>query len=86
MKVHDERNAPLDGQAALDNSIPLSDDGEWRLGISCGQFVVLCRTRSGFFQGYVVGWNEINKQAQAELIRRGWTDSTGTLLRDELKY
>lgn len=67
---------------ALDNSIAISPDGQWRLGISCGQFVLLSMTRSGFFHGEVVSWNALDKKVQAELIHLGWTDSIGTILLD----
>ena len=82
--------APLDGRAALKNSIAISEaTTARRIGISCNQFVVLDRTQtmsSGSqpieeFHGHVRHWSELTQKMQAELIKNGLTSKIGKILK-----
>ena len=53
--------APKDGQEALDNSVPVKNkdgtDSKRRVGVSDGEFVVLCPTLDGEWHGHVRPWD-----------------------------
>ena len=61
---------PIDGQAALDNSIQIKPTSPRRLGYSNGQFVVLDETRPGLYHGHVPKLP--HKEARINNIIRKW--------------
>jgi hypothetical protein len=53
--------APKDGQFALDNSVPISQNTHRRIGLDCnGDFVVLDETSLGKFHGHIRKWGNAN--------------------------
>ena len=82
--------APLNGQAALDNSYTFSDTSRNRIGISCNQFVVLDWTQ-GFvyhdarqtetFHGHVREWKELTEDMRRALTRNGVATKGGKIIK-----
>ena len=68
---------PINGQAALDNSIQISPNSPRRIGVSDGQFVVLDQTSVGIFHGHVRTWNELTNQMQSALYKWGVVTKNG---------
>lgn len=79
--------APIDGQAALDNSVLIKGTSARRIGISNGQFVVLDRTLQGsnpsqdIYHGHVRTWKELNDKMQEALKEAGLVNSKGKIIR-----
>ncbi len=73
--------APVNGQEALDFSIPLGPNTPRRIGIDyeTGEFVVFHRTREGVYHGHVRTWGELTPQMQATLRRGGLVDKRGRI-------
>ena len=72
--------APIDGQGALNNSIPINDKSTGRIGISSGQFVVLKKTSEGLFHGHIRPWDELEDQMKNALRDNGLVNSKGKIL------
>ena len=70
---------PIDGQAALDNSFPISSNSHRRIGVSNGQFVVLPQTSPGVHHGYVVQWDELTNQMKSVLYQNGVVGKNGKI-------
>jgi len=70
---------PINGQAALDNSIQISTNSPRRIGVSGGQFVVLDQTSVGIFHGHVRTWNELTNQMQSVLYKWGVVTKNGKI-------
>ena len=68
---------PINGQAALDNSIQISPNAPRRIGVSNGQFVVLDQTSVGIFHGHVRTWNELTNKMQSVLYKWGVVTKNG---------
>jgi hypothetical protein len=74
---------PMNGQSAIEHSIPLKPTSPRRVGIdySKGQFVILDQHNlSGVFHGHVRGWSDLEPRARAALIQAGMTDARGRIL------
>jgi hypothetical protein len=73
--------APLDGQWALDNSIPVGDatDSKQRVGLSCEQIVILKWTSENLWHGFVVTWKEARSEVHNTLIAKGWANRRGKI-------
>lgn len=76
-----KNKAPIDGQAALDNSIPLGPNTDRRIGISNGEFVVLDKTSDGLYHGHVRSWDELTPKMQAVLRKAGLVDKKGNIIK-----
>ena len=74
-----KNKAPNNGQEALDNSIPISENTTRRIGISDGEFVVLDETTKGVFHGHVRSWNELSEKMKAVLIKAGKVNKKGKI-------
>ncbi len=74
---------PIDGQAALKNSLQISDNSSRRVGIDHAnkQIVVLMEHLPGIFHGFVVEWKELELRAQRVLQRLGLVTSRGRILK-----
>ncbi|MCM1315467.1 MAG: hypothetical protein NC244_08885 [Alistipes senegalensis] len=72
--------APSDGQAALDNSLPIGPNTKRRIGISNGEFVVLDNTIGNIFHGHVRPWKKLSQTMQAVLKRAGLVNKKGKIL------
>ena len=72
--------APKDGQAALDNSVPLNPDTtKRRIGISDGEIVVLDETSEGIFHGHVRNWDSLSDKMRSVLRREGMVNKKGKI-------
>jgi RHS repeat-associated protein len=74
--------APVNGQEALDFSIPISPNTSRRVGIDyqTGAFVVFDETMTGVFHGHVRTWNELTQRMQAALRTWGFVDKRGNIM------
>jgi len=61
--------APIDGQAALNNSFQVKDSSPRRIGISNNQFVILDQTLPGEYHGHVRTWKELTKRQDMNEVR-----------------
>lgn len=74
-----KNKAPIDGQRALDNSVPISDNTTRRIGISEGEFVVLDETMEKLFHGHVRSWKELSNAMKAALRKAGLVSKKGKI-------
>ncbi len=74
--------APINGQKALDNSLPIMGNTTRRVGISHGEFVVLDETRTGMkiFHGHVRKWKDLTVEMQNALRKTGLVNRKGKIL------
>jgi hypothetical protein len=77
--------SPIDGQMALDNSVPFNVKSNRRVGISKGEFVVMGETREGFYHGHVRPWDELEQEMKNALKKAGMANDKGKILKIELK-
>ena len=56
--------APINGQAAHNNSVQIKPTSPTRVGISNGQIVLLPQTTPGVYHGYVVSWDKLEQAAK----------------------
>jgi len=75
-----KNRAPIDGQAALDASLPLGPNTDRRIGISNGEFVVLDNTIDNIFHGHVRSWSKLTQLMQAVLRKAGLVNKKGKIL------
>ncbi len=68
---------PIDGQAALDNSIQIKPTSPRRIGTSNGQIVVLDKTMPGLYHGHVRAWGELTNSMRSVLIKGGLVSRKG---------
>jgi hypothetical protein len=75
--------APKNGQEALDNSIPFSDNSTRRVGIdyATNEFVVFAEHLPGKFHGWVAKWAELTPKMQRELRRFDMANKKGKILK-----
>ena len=73
--------APKNGQAALDNSIQVSQNSPRRIGISENEFVVLDQTTPGTYHGHVRTWEELTQTMKNVLIKAGKVTSKGKIIK-----
>lgn len=85
---------PIDGQAALDNSVQVKDTSPRRVGVdkANNQYVVLDRTRevpcgcgngsgvNSLFHGHVRSWDDLHPDMQGALQRANMADRRGRML------
>jgi hypothetical protein len=72
--------APSNGQAALDNSVPISaETTPRRIGISNGEIVVLDQTLNGTYHGHVRSWNGLTQPMKNALIDAGMATRKGKI-------
>ncbi|WP_309244900.1 T7SS effector LXG polymorphic toxin [Bacillus sp. WMMC1349] len=74
--------APIDGQAALNNSVSIGPNTNRRVGISHGEIVILDQTNPGVFHGHVRSWNELNPQMQSALRKAKLVNKKGKIIGD----
>ncbi len=79
--------APINGQAALDNSVQVKDTSPRRVGVDVAnnEIVVMDRTRilsdgSELFHGHVREWDKLHSEQQAALKKAGKVDRKGKML------
>lgn len=72
---------PKNGQAALDNSVPIKPTSTRRVGVdpSTDEIVVLDETfpGKGIYHGHVRSWNELTQEMKNALINAGLVDKRG---------
>jgi len=74
--------APIDGQLALDRSVAVigkSGRSTGRIGLSCGQIVVLKVTSIDLWHGYVVSFQEADDEVRSILQKMGWANKRGKM-------
>jgi hypothetical protein len=78
--------APINGQAALDNSVPVKDTAPRRIGVDTDseEFVVLDRTRTHAngdeeFHGHVRCWCDLHNDQQSALRKAGKVNGKGKI-------
>jgi len=71
--------APLNGQAALDNSVQVKSTSPRRVGVDKdnNEIVVLDEHLAGRFHGHVRPWNELTMAMKNALTNAGLTDRQG---------
>ncbi|GAF51522.1 hypothetical protein, partial [Rhodococcus wratislaviensis] len=76
--------APKNGQEALDNSVQVKDTSPRRVGVDSepGEFVILDEHGPGIYHGHVRKWDQLEQVQQNALIRAGYTDRRGNILRN----
>ncbi len=72
--------APIDGQAALDNSLPIGNNSTRRVGVSNGEIVVLDETSKGIFHGHVRTWKQLSNEMQSVLRKAGLANKKGKVI------
>jgi hypothetical protein len=75
--------APKNGQDALDLAIPVKETSPRRVGIDyeVSEFVIFDSHAPGRFHGHVRLWDELEQVQQNALVRWGFTDRRGRILR-----
>jgi hypothetical protein len=74
--------APINGQEALDNSVPVKTTSTTRrIGVSNGEIVVLDKTSEGVYHGHVRIWQELTDVMQNALIKAGLVNDKGKILK-----
>jgi hypothetical protein len=72
---------PTNGQAALDNSVPIKGTSTRRVGVdpTTGEIVVFDETYpgKGVFHGHVRSWDELTQEMKNALIKAGLVDKKG---------
>lgn len=61
---------PIDGQHALDNSLPLPRNTERRVAVSNNQIVILDKTVDGLYHGHVRTWKNLNNDVIEAVLRK----------------
>lgn len=77
--------SPIDGQAALNNSVRIKETSPHRVGVSNNQIVILNQTLQGLYHGHVRSWEEIVRSPSMisiknALIESGLVDKFGRIL------
>jgi hypothetical protein len=64
---------PTDGQATLDNSVRISKTSSRRVGVDRKnkEIVIFMEHLTGVFHGFVVEWNDLERNIQRLLQRHG---------------
>ena len=78
-----KNKAPMNGQEALDNSVPIGSNTTRRIGISEGEIVVLDETNPGIFHGHVRSWDELSEAMKAALRKSGKVNKKGKIINDD---
>lgn len=80
---------PTDGQAALNSSLQISERSSRRVGVdrSNKEFVIFMEHLPGVFHGFVVEWNDLERNVQRQLQKLGLVTGRGRILaeKDELR-
>ena len=73
----------IDGQAALDNSVRMSETSTRRIGVDRAneQIVMLMEHLPGVFHGFVVEWGDLESKVQRRLRNLGLVTSRGRMLK-----
>ena len=71
---------PINGQAALDNSIQINPTSPRRIGTSNNQFVVLNQTSPGLYHGHVRAWGDLSNSMRSALIKAGKATIKGKII------
>ena len=71
--------APINGQAALNNSYSIGSNTTRRIGISNNQFVVFDETSPGVFHGHVRQWSELTQTMKNILWDMGVVTRSGKI-------
>ncbi|WP_202067749.1 hypothetical protein [Enterococcus sp. BWB1-3] len=74
---------PIDGQHALDNSVPISSNTDRRVAISNGEIVIIDQTLPGLYHGHVEEWDEVNEKVKGLLRKLGWVNKKGKIIKKE---
>ena len=70
---------PIDGQKALDISIPYETNRPHRIAVYQDQFVVLFQTLPGLYHGHVRSWNELEPNMQKALRKKNLVRKNGKI-------
>jgi len=80
---------PTDGQAALNDSVQISERSSRRVGVdrSNKEIVIFMEHLPGVFHGFVVEWNELERNVQRLLQKLGLVTGRGRILgeKDEIR-
>src|SRR3989442_16011080 len=73
---------PVNGQNALDNSVKIAETSSRRVGVDREneEIVVLMEHLPGVFHGFVVEWDELERNVQRRLVDLGLVTSRGRIL------
>ena len=73
---------PTDGQAVLDNSVRVTETSSRRVGVDRKnkEIVVFMEHLPGVFHGFVVEWNDLERNVQRRLQKLGLVTSRGRIL------
>lgn len=73
---------PINGQDALDSSVPIGSNTSRRVGIDyhTGDFVVFDEHAPGRFHGHVRSWGELTQRMQSTLRRSGMAGRRGRII------
>src|SRR2546422_23007 len=83
IKRHGRGSAqPTDGQAALDNSVRVTETSSRRVGVDRKnkEIVIFMEHLPGVFHGFVVEWNDLERNVQRRLQKLGLVTSRGRIL------
>jgi hypothetical protein len=83
IKKHGRVSAqPTDGQAALDDSVRISEASSRRVGVDRKnkEIVVFMEHLPGVFHGFVIEWHELERNVQRRLQKLGLVTSRGRIL------
>lgn len=79
---------PTDGQAALNDSVQISERSSRRVGVDRGnkEIVIFMEHLPAVFHGFVVEWNDLERDVQRLLQKLGLVTGRGRILaRDEIR-
>ena len=71
--------APINGQDALNKSIPIGTTTSRRISVDGNQFVIFDETTSGVFHGHVRTWSQLTQPMKNALIDAGYVTSRGKI-------
>ncbi len=72
-------SCPIDGQHALDSSLPLPGNTDRRIAVSDNQFVVLDKTLADLYHGHIRSWEKLDDVMQAVLRKAGLVTKKGKI-------
>ena len=73
--------APLNGSLALKKSIQIKKTSSRRISTEGNSFVIFDETTVGVFHGHKRGWEELTQEMQSILIKNGFTNRKGKILK-----
>jgi hypothetical protein len=75
-----KNKAPIDGQSALDHSLPLNSNTDRRISVDNNEFVIFDKTSNGVYHGHVRTWDELTQNMRNVLINAGKVTRKGKII------